>query len=84
MHAADTGPIGAFRAAAIIRDNALNQTTDPKPILETSMKQSALKMILGMMAIAVLISTISGSPLPLLIIALASYSAWHVAKGLDG
>ena len=48
------------------------------------MKQSAMKMILGMMAIAILISVESGSPVPLIIVGAASFTAWQVAKGFDG
>lgn len=48
------------------------------------MKQEALKMILGMMAIAVLAMAISGSPLPIVIVVAVSYVVWQVAKGFDG
>ena len=48
------------------------------------MRQGAVKMILGMMAVAVVVTVISGSPLALVIVAAVSYAVWHAAKGLDG
>jgi hypothetical protein len=48
------------------------------------MKQQAARMILGMMAVAVLITAISGTLLPLVIMIAVGYVTWHTAKGLDG
>ncbi len=48
------------------------------------MKHSAMKMIAGMMAIAILISVKSGSVLPVIIVAAAGYTTWCIAKGFDG
>ncbi len=45
------------------------------------MRQEALRMILGMMAVAVLITAISGSPLAIVIVAAVSYVVWQAAKG---
>ena len=47
------------------------------------MRQEALKMILGMMAVGILITAISGSPMALVIMAAVSYVTWHAARGLD-
>jgi hypothetical protein len=48
------------------------------------MKQQAIWMIGGMLAVAVLMTVISWNPLPLIVIAAVSYVTWQVAKGLDG
>ena len=48
------------------------------------MKEEALKMILGMMAIAVLITVISGHLLALIIMGLAAWSVWWLATQVDG
>lgn len=37
-----------------------------------------------MMAVAVLITVISGDPLPLVVMAAVGYTTWLVAKGFDG
>ena len=47
------------------------------------MKQQAFKMILGMMALAIVIAVTTDSPLVVLIMAAVSYSVWQVAKGFD-
>jgi hypothetical protein len=48
------------------------------------MKQQAARMIFGMMAVAILITAISGTLLPLVIVAAVGYVTWAAAKGLDG
>ena len=48
------------------------------------MRQQAARMILGMMAVAVLITAISGTLLPLVIMIAVSYATWAAARGLDG
>jgi len=50
---------------------------------EAPMRQEALKMIVGMIATAVLVTAIIGSPLPLIVVAAASYAIWQVARSLD-
>ena len=47
------------------------------------MRQQALRMIAGMVSVAVLITAVSGSPLAILIVAAVGYTTWHTAKGLD-
>ena len=48
------------------------------------MQQEAVKMILAMAAIAILVTVLSGSSLPILVVGAAAYMLWHAAKGLDG
>ena len=48
------------------------------------MRQEALKMIVGMMAVAALITVISGHLLALIIMGLAAWSVWWLATQVDG
>ncbi len=47
------------------------------------MRQSAARMIFGMMTIAILITVISGSPLAIVTVAAVGYVTWAAAKGLE-
>ncbi len=46
------------------------------------MRQSAPRMIFGMLSIAALITVISGSPLAIVIVAAVGYVTWAAAKRL--
>ena len=45
------------------------------------MQQQALKMIFGMMALAILVAVVDHNFIPLLVIVPVCYGLWHVASG---
>jgi hypothetical protein len=48
------------------------------------MKQQALKMIVAMLLVGTVISVADRNPVPMIVMAAASYAIWCVAKGLNG
>ena len=46
-----------------------------------AMQQQALRMIFGMLALAIIVAVVDRNPLPLLVIIPVTFVLWHVAKG---